>query len=96
MLVHGDATCAPVWKRVAEGLVGRGARVCVIGRFFVFEISFGAISSRRVVEWRACQTDTGWMNDQRTVLEILIGLVATSQAGPSIIHQRQHIHITSH
>ena len=32
MLVHGDATCAPVWKRVADGLVGRGCRVCVIGR----------------------------------------------------------------
>jgi hypothetical protein len=40
MLVHGDATCAPVWKRVAEGLVGRGCRVCVIGRFsFFFEVS---------------------------------------------------------
>jgi len=35
MLVHGDATCAPVWERVAEGLVGRGCRVCVIGRCFV-------------------------------------------------------------
>lgn len=34
MMVHGDATCAPVWKRVAEGLVGRGCRVCVIGRSF--------------------------------------------------------------
>lgn len=34
LLVHGDATCAPVWKRVAWGLVERGARVCVIGRFF--------------------------------------------------------------
>jgi hypothetical protein len=32
MLVHGDATCAPVWKRVAEGLVRKGCRVCVIGR----------------------------------------------------------------
>lgn len=32
MLVHGDATCAPVWKRVAEGLVQRGCRVIVLGR----------------------------------------------------------------
>jgi hypothetical protein len=31
MLVHGDATCAPLWKRVAEELVARGCRVCVIG-----------------------------------------------------------------
>jgi hypothetical protein len=40
MLVHGDATCAPVWKRVAEGLVEKGARVCVVGRcwraFYMF------------------------------------------------------------
>lgn len=34
MLVHGDATCAPLWKRVADGLVGKGCRVCVIGRCF--------------------------------------------------------------
>lgn len=34
MLVHGDATCAPVWRRVAEGLVQRGVRVIVIGRSF--------------------------------------------------------------
>ena len=33
MMVHGDATCAPVWKRVADGLVQRGCRVCVIGMF---------------------------------------------------------------
>ena len=39
MLVHGDATCAPVWKRVAERLVGRGCRVCVIGMSFFLEFS---------------------------------------------------------
>lgn len=44
MLVHGDATCAPVWKRVAEGLVGRGCRVCVIGRCFP-SFLFGVISN---------------------------------------------------
>jgi len=33
MLVHGDATCAPLWKRVADGLVGRGCRVIVLGEF---------------------------------------------------------------
>jgi hypothetical protein len=32
MLVHGDATSAPVWKRVAAGLVAKGCRVIVIGR----------------------------------------------------------------
>ena len=32
MLVHGDATPAPLWKTVAEDLVERGNRVMVIGR----------------------------------------------------------------
>lgn len=32
MMVHGDATSAPVWKRVATGLVAKGCRVIVIGR----------------------------------------------------------------
>jgi phosphoglucomutase len=32
MMVHGDATSAPVWKRVAAGLVAKGCRVIVIGR----------------------------------------------------------------
>jgi hypothetical protein len=37
MLVHGDATSAPVWKRVAAGLVAKGCRVIVVGRStFVF------------------------------------------------------------
>jgi hypothetical protein len=31
MMVHGDATCAPLWKTVAEELVGRGCRVIVFG-----------------------------------------------------------------
>lgn len=33
MLVHGDATCAPLWKRVADGLVGKGCRIIVLGRY---------------------------------------------------------------
>jgi hypothetical protein len=33
MMVHGDATCAPLWKPIAEELVERGCRVCVIGEF---------------------------------------------------------------
>lgn len=32
MLVHGDATSAPVWKRVAAGLVEKGCRVIVLGK----------------------------------------------------------------
>jgi hypothetical protein len=36
MLVHGDATSAPVWKRVAAGLVAKGCRVIVIGRLSIF------------------------------------------------------------
>jgi len=31
MLVHGDATCAPLWKTIAEDLVARGCRVIVLG-----------------------------------------------------------------
>ena len=31
MLVHGDATCAPLWKTIAEELVGKGCRVIVLG-----------------------------------------------------------------
>jgi hypothetical protein len=34
MMVHGDATCAPLWKPIAEELVEIGCRVCVIGEFF--------------------------------------------------------------
>jgi hypothetical protein len=33
MLVHGDATCAPLWKHIAEDLVARGCRVIVLGKF---------------------------------------------------------------
>ena len=33
MMVHGDATCAPIWKTIARELVGKGCRVCVIGKF---------------------------------------------------------------
>lgn len=39
MLVHGDATCAPLWKRVAERLVAKGCRLIVLGMlafFFLF------------------------------------------------------------
>lgn len=32
MLVHGDATCAPLWKRVADRLA-KGCRVIVLGRW---------------------------------------------------------------
>lgn len=32
MLVHGDATSSPLWKRVAERLVQLGCRVIVLGR----------------------------------------------------------------
>jgi hypothetical protein len=34
MLVHGDATCAPLWKRVATRLVANGCRIIVLGRLF--------------------------------------------------------------
>lgn len=36
MLVHGDATCAPVWSRIAETLVERGCRVIVFGTLLNF------------------------------------------------------------
>ncbi len=32
LLVHGDATSAPQWRHVAEGLVEMGCRVIVLGR----------------------------------------------------------------
>jgi hypothetical protein len=42
MLVHGDATSAPVWKRVAAGLVAKGCRVIMIGRssFVIYVTAF--------------------------------------------------------
>lgn len=33
MLVHGDATCAPLWKRVANSLIDKGCRVIVLGGY---------------------------------------------------------------
>lgn len=40
MMVHGDATCAPVWKRVADKLVAAGCRVIVLGRSLIFYSPF--------------------------------------------------------
>jgi hypothetical protein len=54
MLVHGDATCAPLWKRVAEGLVGRGCRVCVIGRSSRVVVLFSSFRFWFVLENMVC------------------------------------------
>jgi hypothetical protein len=40
MLVHGDATCAPLWKRVAEGLIEKGCRIIVIGESIADILTF--------------------------------------------------------
>jgi hypothetical protein len=46
MMVHGDATSAPVWKRVAAGLVAKGCRVIVIGRLtFIFCVMVSRIGN---------------------------------------------------
>ncbi|KAF2764054.1 alpha/beta-hydrolase [Teratosphaeria nubilosa] len=61
IMVHGDATCAPLWKDIAEGLVERGCRVIVLdlwgrgyssspnviheSRIFALQILFAASSS---------------------------------------------------
>jgi hypothetical protein len=39
MMVHGDATCAPIWKPIAEDLVARGCRVIVLGKSESFGLS---------------------------------------------------------